>query len=179
VGERPGDDGQPVDGVVVFHPAPPGRTCQHRQRAPTAFRRCRTAGAARFGPPTAYGRLTARWALSYAGHVTVFHTLRVPVYWGAAARAGPGGCAAPGPGLVARGPWTPRVRPVRRPWRCGGPHPATAVEDASTYVRLEEAARSLVRGSQCSSPRTGAFGALVAAWTLLPPSTPSPWSRCC
>ncbi len=173
-GERPGDDdGQPVGGVVVFPRPREGDRGSGGASGATVFRalpdRPLMPGWAR---DRRTALLAARWAFSYAGHVTAFHGLRAPVYWARLAGRSPAGAIRLTRAVTA---WAvdAQGRPVRRALAAAADRTSYGREDASTYVRLEEQRRSLVRGRVLITV-TGAFGALVAAWSLLAAVDPVP-----
>ncbi|MDO5698142.1 MAG: hypothetical protein Q4G51_09230 [Dermatophilus congolensis] len=160
-----GDNDAPafVDGRVVFHPASPGlpwkAAAPNRDVIPPWLRDPASAKAA------------AVWAAKHTGHVTAFHTVRLPVYWARLAAKAPLGAWRVVAGITR---WTLDAdgAPVRRALSAAADRTTYDLASAQTYVRLEEQRRSLVRtrlaltaaGITCTVVLTLAVAVALPLW---------------
>ncbi|MDO5698736.1 MAG: hypothetical protein Q4G51_12280 [Dermatophilus congolensis] len=153
--DGPDADARPaVDGIVVSHPVADQRPVWELPRKPLLPRWVTDV-------PTL--KSAAVWAITYAGHASAFHALRAPVYWARLAQHAPTGAVR----LAWAGArWSVDAdsRPVRLALAAAADRVSYGVEDAKTYVRLEEQRRSLVR------QRLAITGALLGLVALLLPA---------
>ena len=117
---------------------------------------------------------TAAWGARYGLHVTSFHTLRLPVYWGRLAARSPLGLYRIGL-AVARWALDADGRPVRQSLAAAASRRNCDKADVTAYVRLEEQRRRLVRTRLAVLGITVAISAMVgdglisvaSTWQLL------------
>lgn len=148
-------DGRPaVDGIVVAHPAADQRPVWELPRKPLL---------PQWVSDTATLKAAGVWAAQYAAHASAFHALRAPLYWARLAQHAPTGAARL---AWTAGRWTVDAdsRPVRLALAAAAERTSYGLEDAKTYVKLEEQRRSLVR------QRLAVTGLAVAAALVLLPA---------
>jgi S-DNA-T family DNA segregation ATPase FtsK/SpoIIIE len=144
-----------IDGIVVAHPV---------TNAPRPWQLPRRPVLPTWATDPATAKAAAVWALQYAAHTTAYHALRLPLYWVRLALHSPRGAVR----LVCAGArWTVDAdsRPVRRALAAAADRTSYGVDDAKTYVKLEEQRRSLVRQRLVIAAVVLCFGAIIAAGT--------------